>query len=125
MVIKQVLTDEALGEFIRKLRTHKELKKSFISSLDITSEQQKQYMLKNGHNFYVCLNNDNIPMGFVGVVDNDLKIAVDPEFRDIGVGTFMLKYILTCYNPNIKVRKHNLDGQKFFYKHKLKYVVVD
>ena len=123
--MQQALTDKKLGEFIRLLRLNKELKKSFIKSVEITQEQQESYMLKYGHLYYVCIDEYNNPVGFVGVVNNDLRIAVHPDHRNKGVGTFMLKYILEYFIPEIKVRKTNLNGQKFFYKHKLKYTVVD
>jgi ribosomal protein S18 acetylase RimI-like enzyme len=83
-------------------------------------------MSKYGSNYYVfCLEND-VPIGFIGVVDNDLRIAIDPDYKTKGVGSKMLIFILKKYPTlDIKVRKTNISGQQFFDKHKLHYTLVD
>jgi len=115
-------------EFIRKLRMNPELSKSFVKSNFISKSEQHEYMEKNGLDYWVCLDDDDKPMGFIGVVDDDLRIAVDPNHQHKGIGSFMLNFILNhnkYKNIKIKVRKGNSEGQKFFTKHNLSFTLVD
>ena len=115
-------------EFIRQLRMNPQLSKSFVVSGFISKPEQHEYMEKHGLDYWVCLDKEDKPMGFVGVVHNDLRIAVDPKYRNKGVGSFMLKFILgrsRYKDMKIKVRKTNKDGQVFFTKHKLPFTLVD
>lgn len=115
-------------EFIRQLRMDPRLKDSFVVSGYISKEEQHNYMEKHGLDYWVCLDIDDNPMGFIGVVDNDLRIAVHPDHRNKGVGSFMLDFIkrrVKYKNMKVKVRKTNPDGQKFFNKHKVPFTLVD
>jgi ribosomal protein S18 acetylase RimI-like enzyme len=113
--ISRVGTNYGYGEFIRKLRTHPKLRKAWIEKCTITEDQQIEYMYKHGNNYYVCMNEENKLLGFVGVVDNDLRIAVLPNQQNTGIGRYILDFILKKYpNVKIKVRQNNKRGQKFF-----------
>ena len=115
-------------EFIRQLRMNPQLSRSFVISGYISKEDQYNYMEKYGLDYWVCLDKEDKPMGFIGVVEDDLRIAVDPKHRNKGVGSFMLKFVLgreKYKNMKIKVRKTNKDGQVFFTKRKLPFTLVD
>ena len=65
-------------EFIRQLRTHPENTKGFLEQVQITEDQQKSYMEKYEKNYWICLSG-NTPVVFVGIVDNDIRLAVQPN----------------------------------------------
>lgn len=125
MKIETVSDNNIYREFIRQLRNNPKLKKSFITQENITKEQQEKYMNRYGNDFYVCID-DDIIYGFIGVVDNDLKIAVIPECQRSGIGEFMILEVFPRYkNCKIKVRKNNKKGINFFNKLELEYTLVD
>lgn len=130
MVILNVGYNETYREFVRSLRMDKRLKDSFVKWVNITKEQQEKYMNEWGYNYYICLDNKT-PVGFIGVVEDDLRIAVHPDHRNKGVGSFMLKELQKLRdqgaypNMKVKVRKTNPDGQRFFTKHKVPFTLVE
>lgn len=118
-------TNEKYGEFIRKLRLHPQLKTSWVKQVKITKAQQKEYMKIHGENYYVFLDKSNKPLGFVGVVDNDLRLAVLPEYQHTGIGKFMLDFIRIKHPDMIvKVRKTNKAGQSFFTTNEIPFTLV-
>ena len=78
---------------IRKLRNLKEVMVGFIDQQEITEEQQVLYM--EGHNdyFHVCLCDDKFA-GYVGVIDDDIRVAVSPSFQRKGIGKFLIKELI-------------------------------
>ena len=46
-------------------------------------------MLQHNNNYYICLDNEEF-MGYVGVIDNDIRVATHPDFQGKGVGSFMI-----------------------------------
>lgn len=101
-------------EYIRYLRTHPMNLSGFIETVDITSEQQIEYMSKYGDCYEICLSGDT-PVGFVGVVDNDIRFAVEPNFHGKGVGKYMIMDLIHK-NPDstAKVKHDNLASMKVF-----------
>jgi ribosomal protein S18 acetylase RimI-like enzyme len=89
-------------EFIRQLRIHPENINGFINQTIISEEEQKKYMEQNEKNFFICLSG-NIPVGYVGVIDNDIRIATKPDCKQKGVGKFMINEIMNIY-PNAKAK---------------------
>ncbi|MCK9428898.1 MAG: GNAT family N-acetyltransferase [Candidatus Omnitrophica bacterium] len=124
-MIIQVNNNKIYWEFIRSLRNDTRLSDSFVDHTYISQESQEKYMSKYGSSYYIYLLN-NIPVGFIGVVNNDLRIAVHPDYYNKGIGTELLYSIIREYPfLDIKVRKTNISGQQFFDKHKLTYTLVD
>lgn len=122
----QVGTNIQLGDFIRRLRNSSNYRNYFIDNTFITDEMQKEYMSKYGKDYYICVNGYNQMIGFIGVVNNDLRLAIRLEYKRQGVGSFMLNFIKTKYpNFEVKVRKSNIASQKFFEKHNIKYTLVE
>ena len=80
-------------EFIRELRTMQGVSQGFISQQEITPVEQATYMLKYNSNYWICLDNDT-PAGFVGVIDEDIRVATHPDYQGKGVGTFMINEIM-------------------------------
>lgn len=107
-------------DFIRTLRSDERIQDSFVEQVTITPEQQAAYMAKHNDEYYVCLKTLNgidyqIPVGFVGVVDYDIRIAVIPEMHRQGVAKFMLNEIKQLYPTAIgKVKWTNNPSKSLF-----------
>ncbi len=104
-------------EFIRQLRSDPRNQSGFVEQVEITSEQQKKYMEKHNDEYYVAISNTDGPVGFIGVVDNDIRLAVKPEFHGKGVGKFMvsqLNNVLDLTDAFAKVKHDNIGSQKVF-----------
>jgi GNAT superfamily N-acetyltransferase len=101
-------------EYIRYLRTHQMNLIGFIEMVDISSDQQIEYMSKYGDCYEICLSGET-PVGFVGVVDNDIRFAVEPNFHGKGVGKYMIMDLIHK-NPQrtAKVKHDNLASIKVF-----------
>lgn len=109
-----VPNSEHYYEFIRELRTHPSNLDGFVEHVEITTEQQIEYMSKYGKDYEICLEK-KIPVGFIGVVDNDIRFAVSPEHHGKGIGTYMI-WDLIHKKPNskAKVKHNNLASIKVF-----------
>ena len=81
-------------EFIRNLRNLEGVKQGFIQQKEISTIEQAEYMLKYNNEYWVCLV-DSKPAGYVGVVDNDIRVATHPDYQGQGVGSFMINQIRT------------------------------
>jgi RimJ/RimL family protein N-acetyltransferase len=123
MELKLVKNEEKYFEFIRNLRNDKENQKGFLEQVSITKEQQKNYMSKYGDDYHICLK-ENIPVGYIGVVDNDIRICTDIKYKKTGLGTFMLNEIMKIYpEATAKILKDNLASLNLFKK--CKFVIVN
>jgi len=76
-------------EFVRTLRTDARVAKGFIQQVDITPEEQKNYMSKYSSCYRIALLG-GIPVGFVGVVDKDIRVCTHPDYQGRGIGKFMI-----------------------------------
>ena len=102
--------------FIRRLRNNPKVRTGFVEQDYIFPAQQTVYMEKYGDRYYVCLY-DGEPVGYIGEIDNDLRLAVFPDFQRRGVGSFMLwEFMKLRPNSVPKVLKSNIISQKFFEK---------
>ena len=103
-------------EFIRLLRSDKRVQNGFIEQSTITKKEQETYMNKYNDNYYVCLC-DDIPCGFIGEIDGDIRLCTDPEYQGKGIGSFMIREI-TKIRPNIfaKIKLDNTSSLRAFEK---------
>jgi RimJ/RimL family protein N-acetyltransferase len=123
MELKLVKNEEKYFEFIRNLRNDKENQKGFLEQVSITKEQQKNYMSKYGDDYYICLK-ENIPVGYIGIIDNDIRICTSTKYKKTGLGTFMLNKIMKIYpNATAKILKDNLASLNLFKK--CKFVIIN
>jgi len=113
-IVKRVDDNKEYWEFIRQTRNDRHFNYAFIDQSEITVEQQERYMTENGHNFFVCII-DNKPVGFIGYVDNDVKIYVNLEHLRKGIGTLLMKETKHLYpEAKVKVRYENQEALAFF-----------
>ena len=114
-------------EFIRKLRNNREVNKGFVERDEISLVSHLEYMKKYGKNYFICLKNKT-PVGYVGVIEGDIRVAVSPEFQGSGAGTFMIKKIIEK-NPNsfAKIKVENNKSISLFKKcnFKIKYYILE
>ncbi len=101
-------------EFVRKLRLDERVKVGFLDNSYISEQQQIDYMKKYWNQYYIVLYN-NKPAGYVGVVNNDIRICTHPDFQGKGVGKFMLNEINKIYpNALAKVKMKNNASNRLF-----------
>ena len=86
---KLVKCSKKYWEFVRNLRTDGRVIDGFIQTRPITTEQQNIYMKEHSKYYRIALV-DDIPAGFVGVIDDDIRVCTHPDFQNIGVGKFMI-----------------------------------
>ena len=111
-------------EFVRKLRNDKRVLDGFIESTHITSEMQVNYMTKYSDCYRIALiqthTGDSIitlPAGFVGVIEDDIRICTHPDFQGMGIGKFMLTEIMKIFPTAYgKVKINNEASKKLFLK---------
>jgi hypothetical protein len=89
MVRKLIPAKPEHYEFIRILRTCSENTSGFGEQVEITPDQQIQYMKKYADCYWVC-EVDDIPVGFVGSIDGDIRVATDPKRKKEGHAKFMI-----------------------------------
>tara|TARA_B100001093_G_C26246887_1_gene766868 strand:- start:199 stop:597 length:399 start_codon:yes stop_codon:yes gene_type:complete len=106
----------AYWEFIRELRTMEGVRDGFVSQTEISPVQQATYMLKYNSNFWICLD-EKTPAGYVGIIDEDIRVATHPDYQGKGVGTFMINEVMKI-NPGAvaKVKLDNAASVKLFEK---------
>mgnify|MGYP003133390291 CR=1 FL=1 len=99
-------------DFILSLRN--EVRKGFIQQHKILSGEHEKFMQQNEGNYFICLD-QGIPVGFIGDVGQDIRIAVSPRYQNKGVGKFMLNSFLNIQTSSIaKVKIDNKESLKLF-----------
>ena len=103
-------------EFVRTLRNDKETSRGFIAQDYITKEQQINYMGEHNSSYFICFA-DGEPAGYVGVVESDIRVAVHPTYLNLGVGEFMIRYIMDKFpEARARIKNGNLASKKLFEK---------
>ena len=103
-------------EFVRGVRNDIRVKAGFIIQDEISIEEHLEYMSANNKSYFVCLRG-SIPVGYVGVVDNDIRVATAPDEVKAGVGEFMVNFIAEKFPDALaKVKLENIASQKLFEK---------
>ena len=97
-------------DFVRRLRNEN---KGFTSYVKISKYRQLLYMSFN-HKFYKICIYDRTPVGFIGIIQNDLRFSVHKNFRRKGIGKFMLKNYHVNNNAIGKVKINNTGSRKLF-----------
>lgn len=113
--LKLLPNEQKYWEYIRLLRTCRENLDGFVEQLSITESDQIKYMSKYNNNYYICLFEDK-PVGFVGVVDNDIRLATDPNYKGKGIGSFMVKEIIKLYPEAVAKVKLDNEGSINLFK---------
>ncbi len=101
-------------EFVRLLRTDERVVDGFVENVQITQQQQKAYMERYSDSYRIALINGE-PAGFVGVVDDDIRVCTHPNFQGKGLGKFMIDECVKLWpNSTAKVKLGNVFSHKLF-----------
>ena len=105
--LKLTKCTEKYWEFVRIQRTDLKNIDGFIERGNITPEDQINYMTKHSHEYRICLLGE-IPVGFVGSVNNDIRVCVAHKYKNKGIGKFMIKKAMKLWpNALAKVKIDN------------------
>lgn len=114
-------------EFIRNLRNLDGVREGFIQQEFITEKEQQAYMSKHNDCFYICLY-EGKPAGYIGIINDDIRVATHPDYQGKGVGSFMVKQIKKKYPSSVaKVKVDNKASLNLFTKcnFKIKYYLLE
>jgi RimJ/RimL family protein N-acetyltransferase len=101
-------------EFVRLLRTDERVVDGFVENVQITQHQQQSYMEKYSDCYRIALFNGE-PAGFVGVVDDDIRVCTHPNFQGKGLGKFMIDECMKIWpTAYAKVKLGNVASDKLF-----------
>ena len=71
-------------------------------------------MEKYGSCYYLCLL-DNKPVGYAGVIDDDIRVATLPDHQGQGIGKFMINSLIKDFpNAVAKVKIDNFSSLRLF-----------
>jgi GNAT superfamily N-acetyltransferase len=105
-------------EFIRKVRNHALVTPGFIEQGQISKETHEKFMTEHHKNYRICIRlSDRKFLGFIGCVNNDIRIAVSPEYQGLGIGEYMLEYAkLEWPGAQVKIKIDNVASINLFRK---------
>ena len=66
------------------------VRESFVQQSHISREEHEMFMKKYSDMFFVCIEGQK-KLGFIGIINNDIRIATDPDCQGKGVGAYMLR----------------------------------
>ena len=70
-----------------------------------------------GSCYWVCVTYTGVPLGYVGVIDNDIRFCVEPACQGLGIGTYMLRFVKDKFpDASGKVKVNNTASKKAFEK---------
>ena len=123
-----VSADESYFSFVRELRNNPITNIAFINRDLISEESHLDYMKKNSMFYKICLL-DGVPVGYIGVIEKDIRIAVHNDYLQLGIGTFMLNEITKDASDNLsaKIKIENMASIKLFEKlgYKKRYYIYE
>ena len=113
--MKLIENSRLYWEFIRELRYHPDNISGFVNTDLITKEDQVSYMQNHGDSYSICIENDK-PIGFIGEVNGDIRLAVSPTRKNQGIGKFMLdEFMKTHPFATAKIKLDNISSLRTFY----------
>jgi RimJ/RimL family protein N-acetyltransferase len=83
-------------EFIRNIRNDSRIKIGFIRQRHICKAEHIDFMRGNGHYFYICLDKAQ-PVGYIGVINRDIRVATHPDHQGKGVAKFMVSELMKLH----------------------------
>ena len=113
-MIKLVKNEPMYWEFLRELRNNAEVRTGFIQQSHIGEADHKKFMERYGECYYICLV-DEEPAGFVGAINNDIRVATSPEVQQRGLGKYMIQELIEKHPDSVaKVKVENEASLRLF-----------
>jgi RimJ/RimL family protein N-acetyltransferase len=107
---------EEYWEFIRELRNMDGVRQGFVQQEYISKDSHHRYMKENCNFFYICVDN-SVLMGYIGVIDCDIRVATHPQHQGKGVASFMLNEVMKLHpKATAKVKIENKASLRLFEK---------
>ena len=101
-------------EFIRNLRNDSRVKRGFIQQRHICCGEHEHYMKKEGKKYYICLDKET-PVGYIGVIERDIRVATHPDHQKKGVAKFMVEELMKKHPESFaKVKIENEASLRLF-----------
>jgi GNAT superfamily N-acetyltransferase len=101
-------------EFVRNLRLDVRVLSGFLNTNNIDPKQQLEYMKKYSDCYRIALL-DGEPAGYVGVVENDIRVCTHPDYQGKGVGKFMINSAIEIWpKAEAKVKIGNEASSSLF-----------
>jgi RimJ/RimL family protein N-acetyltransferase len=122
-----IKNEKKYWEFIRNLRNMDGVREGFIQQKIITKREHEEYMKKNSSFFYILLDK-SVPICYIGIVDDDIRIATHPNHQGKGAGTYAVNEVMKLHPQAIaKVKIKNKASLKMFEKcgFKKKYYLLE
>ena len=112
--MKLVQNEKKYWEYIRVLRNEEGVKEGFVQQKHISKFEHFKFMLKYGKFYYICLEADS-PVGFVGQINGDIRVAVEPGHQGKGIGKFMINELMKKHPQSYaKVKLTNQESLGLF-----------
>ena len=122
--LQLVQSEELYYQYIYYLRIHPLTKEGFMNQDEISIEDHNKFMDKHKEDYYICLCNGT-PCGFVGSVDNDVRVCTDPSFQKKGIASFMLEKLRSMYpTATAQIKFDNLASIALFEKSDFKFKLI-
>jgi ribosomal protein S18 acetylase RimI-like enzyme len=105
---------EEYWEFVRVLRNDRRVLDGFIESTYITEQMQVKYMENHSQYYRIALVGSK-PAGYVGVIEDDIRVCTHPDFQGNGIGKFMINECMNIWpSAFAKVKIDNKASIKLF-----------
>lgn len=112
MGLELVDCEQGYWDFVLELRNN--LRKGFIDQDTISKESHYLYMEIYSGNYYIALEN-NIPVGWVGSMNEDIRVATHPDHQKKGIAKFMINELMNIFpDAFAKVKLSNEASLKLF-----------
>lgn len=109
-----VNNEEKYWDFILNLRNDPRVKHGFIKQDHIQKTEHYSFMNLHGANFYICLDCES-PVGYIGVINQDIRVATHPDHQGKGVAKFMVNELMKKKPTAIaKVKVNNQASLRLF-----------
>ena len=103
-------------EFVRTLRNDLRVQSGFIEQVNISREAQHLYMSENAKHYIIALY-DEIPAGYAGSINSDIRVCVHPDFQKLGIGVRLIDEVMEKFPGSYaRVKIENKASKALFNK---------
>ena len=96
------------------LQIRNENREGFGNTHVIDKETHYAFLKKYGKFYYVCVESSRV-LGFIGHLDEDIRVATNKKFQNKGVGKFMVQEFMKLHpNAFAKIKSGNIKSLKLF-----------